>query len=67
MTRVFPFLGFIRSSHPKFPMPEDTQDDGRSLCTEAKVTLLRTADERMLHDSGNLVYHRLKAEVNQLQ
>lgn len=48
-------------------MPDDTQDSGRSNLDEMILTILRMADERMLHDSGNPVYIRMKTELDRLQ
>jgi hypothetical protein len=46
-------------------MPEDTQDSSdRPLYKEAMLALLRMADERMVQESGNLVYFKLINEIN---
>jgi hypothetical protein len=45
-------------------MSQDTQDGGMHPNREEILAILRTADERMLHESGNLVYLRLKTELN---
>ena len=49
-------------------MPKDTQDSTDSPpYKEAVLALLRMADERMLQDSGNPVYLKLREEINQLR
>ena len=48
-------------------MPEDTQESDSSPYKAAILTLLRMADERMLQDSANPVYLRLKEELDQLR
>ena len=44
-------------------MPEDTQVTDSSIWKEAMLSLLCTADENMLHESGNPVYLALKGEL----
>jgi hypothetical protein len=45
-------------------MSKDTQDGGMHPYKEEILTLLRMADERMLRESGNPVYLRLKTELD---
>ena len=54
--------------HTFISMPKDTQDSTDSPpYKEAVLALLRMADERMLQDSGNPVYLKLREEINQLR
>jgi hypothetical protein len=48
-------------------MSEDTQDNGTPPYKRAMLALLRMADERMLRESGNPVYLRLKDDSNELE
>jgi hypothetical protein len=48
-------------------MLEDTQDSGSFPYKEAILGLLWMADGRMLHDSGNPVYLRLREELDRLR
>lgn len=45
-------------------MLEDTQDSGSFPYKEAILGLLWMADGRMLHDSGNPVYLKLREELD---
>lgn len=45
-------------------MSQDTQDGGVHPNREEILALLQMADERMLHESGNPVYLRLKKELD---
>ena len=45
------------------PMPKDTQDPRKSLCSEIVLMILRLADEDMLNESGNPVYLKMKREL----
>ena len=38
-----------------------------SACHDVVLTLLRMADEQMLHESGNQVYLDMKAELERLR
>ena len=48
-------------------MLKDTQNHDRSICNELMLTLLRSADESMLCDSGNQVYLKMKEELDRLR
>ena len=48
-------------------MSENTEDNSDSIRKEAILTIVRTADESRLLESGNPVYLRLKEELNRLQ
>jgi hypothetical protein len=48
-------------------MSENTQDSDMSSYKEAILALLRVADERMLHDSSNPVYLKMKSELEHLR
>ena len=65
-------IALFFSSPPPCPrsfisMPEDTQEIDSSPYKAAILALLRMADERMLQDSANPVYLRLKEELDQLR
>jgi len=48
-------------------MPKDTHDPLKYLCNEIFLTILRLADEDMLHESGNVVYLGMKRELDEIQ
>ena len=49
-------------------MPEDTQDSSDNPpYKEAALALLRMADDRMLQESGNPAYLKMREEINQLR
>lgn len=48
-------------------MPKNFQDDSDSIFKEAILTVVRMADDRMLQESGNPIYLRMKAELDRLQ
>jgi len=48
-------------------MAENTLDLGTSTCNDLVLALLRVANEQALQESGNQVYLKLKAEIQQLR
>ena len=47
-------------------MPKDTRDPS-ALCHEMILMILRMADEDLLKESGNAVYHRMKRDLDKIQ
>jgi hypothetical protein len=58
-------LPFHCATHSLIPMSEDTH--GRTTCNELVLMLLHGADEKMLLESGNPVFLKLKAELDLLR
>jgi hypothetical protein len=48
-------------------MPKDTRDPCKYLNKEIILTILRWADEKMLSESGNAVYIKMKKELDEIR
>ena len=59
-------LQVLFATHSLRTMSKDTQDNGMPFYYKAILAILRMADDRMLHESGNPVYLRLKDDSKEL-